>query len=186
MNILSLPNSFIKRMLDVICVFVLALFSLPLSIFDIFVIKRESSGPVFYTQELIGKEERTIKIFKLRTMVENAEQILNNYLSSNPVARQEWDKKHKLRNDPRVTRSGRWIRRFSIDELQELENILKGEKSLVGPRPLPRSHQNKFSEKAQEVRISVTPGLTGLWQVRGRSNKGVRAMEKLETYYVHN
>jgi len=179
-------NSFAKRVIDIIGTFALGLLSLPLWVFTIFAIKRDSSGPAIYTQERIGKGGCVIRIYKFRTMVQEAEQVLDDYLSSNPAAWQEWDQTHKLKNDPRVTRPGKWMRRYSIDELPQLYNVLKGEMSLVGPRPLPCYHHERLSDRGQKLRTAITPGLTGLWQVRGRSNNDLGDMERIDAYYVRN
>ena len=185
-NMLSPANSLLKRMMDIGGALVLGLLSFPIWLLAIISIKRDSRGAAFYTQERIGKAGQTIKIFKFRTMVMNAEEELITYLAQNPAAKKEWEATQKLKNDPRITKPGRWLRKFSIDELPQLINILKGEMSLVGPRPLPQYHIDYLSEKKQEIRSSVYPGLTGMWQVSGRSNNVASQLERLDLYYVFN
>jgi len=183
-NLLNPSSSFFKRVIDVLGALILGLLSLPLVLLTMIAIKRSSDGPIFYTQERIGKDGLTIKILKFRTMIMDAERKLNKYLAENPAAKAEWDLTQKLRNDPRITKPGRWIRQFSLDELPQLINILKGEMSLVGPRPLPKYHFGKLSENGQKTRVSVTPGLTGLWQISGRSDNGIVDLEQLDSYYI--
>ena len=186
-NSLSPTNSFIKRGMDITGALVLALLSFPIWVLTMIVIKLNApKDPIFYTQARVGKDGKMIHILKFRTMVSNAEEKLVEYLAQNSAAKTEWDATQKLKNDPRVTKPGRWIREFSIDELPQLVNILKGEMSLVGPRPLPQYHLDRISKKGQKIRSSVFPGLSGMWQVSGRSNNGISELEKLDTYYISN
>ncbi|NOT06260.1 MAG: exopolysaccharide biosynthesis polyprenyl glycosylphosphotransferase [Anaerolineales bacterium] len=185
-NHLSPASSIIKRGMDIFgSLFGMLLFA-PFIGLVALMIKLDSSGPVLYTQARIGKDGKMINIYKFRSMVLNAEQALESHLKANPHLRCEWDQKQKLCHDPRVTRVGKWLRKFSIDEVPQLINIFKGEISLVGPRPLPLYHHQLLSAAANSLRNSVIPGLTGMWQVSGRSDVGVREMERLDSYYVHN
>ncbi len=180
-------NRFIKRLIDYVVGIPLFLAALPLIGFWGLWIRIVSKGPVFYIQERIGYRGRTIRIFKLRTMYPDAEKRLTEYLAQNPEARSEWERYCKLKNDPRVLPGiGRFLRRTSLDELPQLWNVLKGEMSLVGPRPFPRYHLEKFSVDFQQLRLSVLPGLTGLWQVTARSDGDLQVQESLDTYYIRN
>ena len=125
-------------------------------------------------------------MYKFRTMYHDADRTLEEYVHSHPEARREWEANQKLVDDPRVTRAGRFLRRFSIDELPQLLNVLKGEMSLVGPRPLPDQHYRLLSENLRNLRPTLRPGLTGLWQVSGRSASGTQGMEFWDSYYAHN
>jgi lipopolysaccharide/colanic/teichoic acid biosynthesis glycosyltransferase len=126
------------------------------------------------------------KAYKLRTMVPHADQVLEAALKTDPDLRREWDEKCKLRNDPRITPVGRFIRATSLDELPQLVNVLRGEMSWIGPRPLPLYHHEQLPEQVRDLRERVLPGITGLWQVSGRSEVGTTGMEKWDPYYVRN
>src|SRR5262249_4842535 len=145
------------------------------------VVKIDSSGPVFFRQVRVGRNGKPFEIWKFRTMVADAESQLDAL-----VARNEADGPiFKIRDDPRVTRSGKLLRRVSIDELPQLVNVLRGEMSIVGPRPaLPREATNWTPLLRQRLRVK--PGLTGMWQVNGRSNAMAGAYERLDLYYVDN
>lgn len=193
---LSPPSSIFKRGMDIFgSIFGVLLLSPFLVIISI-LIKLDSPGPVIYSQERItidrrqkkrpGKHQHKVYIYKFRTMHLNAEQALAEYLAKNPEAQLEWEQNQKLYNDPRITRVGKWLRKFSIDEIPQVINVLKGEMSLVGPRPLPSYHHELLSSDGNKVRDSVRPGLTGLWQISGRSHVGTIEMERLDSFYVHN
>lgn len=147
-------------------------------------IKLDSPGPVLYTQERIGKNLKPFQLFKFRTMVENSEEILAELLKE-PKNLQEWEEFHKLENDPRITRVGKFIRKFSLDELPQFINILRGEMSLIGPRPLVQSEIDQMGDTARLV-FTVNPGLTGWWQVNGRNNLSFNERAQLDLYYVFN
>lgn len=140
----------------------------------------------FFMQERIGKNNRVFRPVKFRTMVRNADQVLTQTLAADEALRKEWEQHCKLRNDPRVTRLGKILRRTSLDELPQLFNVLAGQMALVGPRPLPDYHHKQLAESARAPRARVRPGMTGLWQVSGRSESGTAGMEKWDTYYVRN
>jgi len=116
----------------------------------------------------------------------HAEAVLEAQIQNNPEVREEWLRDRKLKRDPRITPFGRTLRRMSLDELPQLFNVLKGDMALVGPRPLPDYHHNEIPPSVRVLREQVSPGVTGLWQVSGRSDAGTRGMEKLDTYYVRN
>jgi len=138
-------------------------------------------------QEREGLRGRRIRVWKIRTMVPNAEAVLDRYLAENEDATAEWASHMKLRNDPRVVPGvGRLLRRLSIDEFPQLWNVLKGEMSLVGPRPFPHYHLEQFPEDFRNLRRQVIPGMTGLWQITCRSEGDLREQEQTDSYYIRN
>lgn len=148
-------------------------------------IKLDSPGPVLYQQERVGKDFKKFRVYKFRTMVQDADTALARLLASDPQANAEWEKFHKLTNDVRITRAGRWIRRLSLDELPQFINILRGEMSLIGPRPLVQAEIDELGESASLI-LRVRPGLTGWWQVMGRNNLSFEDRTKMDIYYVSN
>lgn len=142
-------------------------------------------SPIF-AQERIGLDGERFRTLKFRTMVPNAEAVLHHHLQEDAALLQEWETHYKLKNDPRITRIGKLLRRFSLDELPQLINVLRGEMSLVGPRPLPRYHHDELPLRVRELRERVRPGLTGIWQISGRSDSGTAGMERWDPYYVRN
>jgi Undecaprenyl-phosphate galactose phosphotransferase WbaP len=139
-----------------------------------------------YAQERIGYNNRRFKAYKLRTMVPDAEQVLLRKLARDPELKAEWEQHYKLKKDPRITWVGRLLRTTSLDELPQLWCVLTGRMALVGPRPLPDYHHTELQLRTQRLRIRVLPGITGLWQVSGRSDSGTVGMDKWDTYYVTN
>jgi exopolysaccharide biosynthesis polyprenyl glycosylphosphotransferase len=177
-----LARKFVKRCFDVIGAGVLLLLSLPTLAIAGALIWREDRGPIFFKQHRIGLYGASFRIFKLRTMAINAEAKLPVLLPKNEMADGVL---FKLREDPRVTRVGRFLRRWSIDELPQLVNVVRGSMSLVGPRPHLPSEVAKFEEHAHR-RFLVKPGITGPWQVSGRSNLNWEEAVKLDLHYVEN
>ena len=169
-----------KRTLDVAVAALLCLFLLPLLLFVVIAITLSSPGPVFFLQDRIGLNKRRFKIFKFRTMVPDAERLMADLEGQNEVAGPVF----KMKNDPRVTPIGRWLRRTSIDELPQLLNVLKGDMSLVGPRPLPVRDYEGFNEDWQRRRFSIKPGITCLWQVNGRSGISFDQWMLLDLQYL--
>jgi lipopolysaccharide/colanic/teichoic acid biosynthesis glycosyltransferase len=150
-------------------------------------VKIISPGPAFFCQEREGQHGKRIKVWKLRTMYPNAEAKLEEFLEQHPTEQAAWTEYYKLKQDPRVLPGLGWLlRRYSLDELPQLWNVLRGEMSLVGPRPFPYYHLNSFSPAFRDLRASVLPGITGLWQVSGRSDGNVNIQELEDTYYIRN
>ncbi len=185
-NLMNPSARFLKRATDVVLILATAPFWLPLCALLAALIWLEDGASPFFTQERVGRDSRLFRTWKFRTMLPDAEQVLLQKLSEDEALRQEWETTYKLRIDPRVTRIGRFLRRFSLDELPQLWNVLQGEMSLVGPRPLPRYHHNDLADRVRELRERVRPGMTGLWQVSGRSDAGTEGMEQWDPYYVRN
>ncbi|TAL25370.1 MAG: undecaprenyl-phosphate galactose phosphotransferase WbaP, partial [Nitrospirae bacterium] len=149
-------------------------------------IRLDSKGPVIFLQDRVGKKGKNFKCYKFRTMYKDAGKRLQELLESNEEARMEWEKFWKLKDDPRVTRIGRFLRKTSLDELPQLFNVFKGDMSLVGPRPVTQDEIDKYYKDAAELCFSVTPGITGLWQVSGRSNTSYEYRIALDSWYVRN
>lgn len=186
-NLLDGYNRAIKRVIDILVSSVCLIFAAPIIACAAMLIKWKSPGPAFYTQNREGKDGKVIPILKLRSMRTNAEEWLVSYLNSNQDAALEWSRFQKLKNDPRVIPViGGLIRKTSIDELPQLWNVFKGQMSLVGPRPFPAYHNTKFDPDFRELRLQVTPGLTGLWQVGARSNGDLKVQETMDAYYIRN
>jgi Undecaprenyl-phosphate galactose phosphotransferase WbaP len=173
----------LKRVLDVVGASVLLLLCLPL-LAAIALALRIEGGPVLYAQWRIGRHGRPFRCWKFRTMLPDAEARLAQLLAQNTLAREEWARDQKLRDDPRVTRLGQVLRRSSLDELPQLWNVLRGEMSLVGPRPMLEDQQARYGA-ALATCLSVRPGLTGLWQVSGRNQTTFAERVELDLAYVH-
>jgi undecaprenyl-phosphate galactose phosphotransferase len=184
-NLMKKSNRFAKSVFEVLAVLVLAPAWVPLFLILSLAVKGTSSGPVFYRQQRIGRNGKPFWCYKFRTMVADAESFLDRHFSENPTAQSEWEADRKLRDDPRITTVGRILRRSSLDELPQIINILRGEMSLVGPRPIVKEEITRY-EKNFRYYISVCPGLTGLWQVSGRNDVGYAQRVMLDTFYVRN
>ncbi len=177
----------IKRTIDIVLGSVVAVLALPLVLLAAVAVKLSSRGPVFYRQEREGLYGRWIHVTKLRTMYVDAEERLEKHLEANPAAREEWTQRVKLERDPRVVPVvGTFLRRFSIDELPQLLSVLRGEMSLVGPRPFPDYHLDRMPAEFRQIRRQVRPGLTGLWQVMARTGGGLDDQVLHDEYYVRN
>ena len=178
-------NVAIKRFLDLFLVSVGGLVILPFLLLIALAVKISSPGPVLYGHKRLGLNGKQFKAYKFRSMVIDAEKKLESVLDSDPKLREEWDATHKLKDDPRVTKIGKLLRRTSFDEFPQLINILKGEMSLVGPRPVTEGELEKYGENARRV-LAVTPGLTGLWQVSGRSDTDYAKRVSYDLYYIQS
>ena len=146
---------------------------------------RKSGGPVLFAHERIGRHGQLFKCYKFRTMTTDASTVLARLLAESPEAREEWERDYKLKNDPRITPIGRWLRQTSFDELPQLLNVIKGEMSLVGPRPVVKDELRRYGED-QLYYTQVRPGLTGLWQISGRNDVDYGRRISLDTWYVRN
>jgi exopolysaccharide biosynthesis polyprenyl glycosylphosphotransferase len=171
-----------KRVIDVVGSAVLLVALAPLFAVVAWLIRKDSPGPVFFTQERIGFNKRPFRLIKFRTMVEGADHQQSTLEHLNEAAGPVF----KIKSDPRVTRVGKFLRRFSIDELPQLVNVLKGDMSLVGPRPLPLRDFDRFDTQWHKRRLSVKPGMTCLWQVNGRSNITFDHWVQMDLEYIDN
>ncbi|MDR3191667.1 MAG: undecaprenyl-phosphate galactose phosphotransferase WbaP [Treponema sp.] len=178
-------NLAIKRLLDLSIVFVGGLVILPLLLIIALLIKLSSPGPVLYSHRRLGKNGKHFNAYKFRSMINDSQAALDKLLSQSPQVRAEWEANHKLKDDPRVTPIGKFLRRTSFDEFPQLINILKGEMSLVGPRPIVDSEVKKYGKDFDRI-FSVKPGLTGLWQVSGRSDTDYAERVAFDTYYLQS
>ena len=172
------------RSLDVVVCMALILLLAPLLTTIVVCIWAQDGGTPIFLHERIGKNGRSFRCIKFRTMVRDSAATLAAYLESNPAARAEWDRDHKLRNDPRITAIGRFLRRSSLDELPQLLNVLRGEMSVVGPRPIVAEEVCRFGRRIDSY-YSVRPGITGLWQVSGRNNVCYRRRVAMDAVYAH-
>ena len=186
-NLLAPLSQNVKRALDLILGAAALLLIAPLIIGFGVAVRLISPGPMFFAQTRSGRDGVPFKMWKLRTMRPDAEGMLEKVIAVSPGADMEWDRSMKLRDDPRIIPGiGHFMRRFSIDELPQLWNVLRGEMSLVGPRPLPAYHLIRLDPVAERFRARVRPGITGLWQISGRSDVSVGELEHLDAYYVRN
>ncbi|PXW97071.1 Undecaprenyl-phosphate galactose phosphotransferase WbaP [Sphaerotilus hippei] len=175
---------FFKRTFDVVGVLaILALFA-PLMIAVALAVRLTTGKQIIYGHTRLGRGGREFKCYKFRSMVTNSEQVLKELLATDPAARAEWDRDFKLKNDPRITKVGRFIRKTSLDELPQLWNVLVGDMSIVGPRPVVRTEFDRYYGAAREHYLSVPPGLTGLWQVSGRNDLDYDQRVALDRQYV--
>jgi Undecaprenyl-phosphate galactose phosphotransferase WbaP len=184
-NLTKPGNLFLKRLIDVVLCAIAAVPVIPLTIFVAAAIRLSSPGPVFYGHLRSGKNGRMFKTWKFRTMVLDAEARLQAILAADPAAKAEWEADRKLTRDPRVTKVGAFLRKTSLDEVPQILNILVGQMSFVGPRPVTESELSKYGKRAAYI-LSVKPGLSGMWQISGRSDTGYEERVMLDSYYFQN
>ena len=174
----------LKRAFDLgSVVVILALFGW-LMVFIAIAVRLSGGSKVIYGHTRVGRNGRLFQCLKFRSMVSNADEVLRNLLAADPDARAQWDRDFKLKDDPRITRIGRFIRKTSLDELPQLWNVVKGEMSIVGPRPVVQAEFDQYYGGAREHYLSVPPGLTGLWQVSGRNDLDYAQRVELDKAYV--
>ena len=179
-------NKIIKRMMDIIGGVLGTLILIPLTV-TIYIANLivNDKGPIFYAQKRIGKDGKVFTMYKYRSMVVDADKKLNKYLKENEEARREYKKYKKLKEDPRITKVGNFLRKTSLDEFPQFINVLKGEMSLVGPRPYLRREKKDMGENYKTI-TSVKPGITGYWQVNGRSQKDFKERTSMDGAYVQD
>ena len=184
-RIIEKTEAYIKRGVDIVGALVglIALIPITIGIWIANIIAKDN-GPIFYNTERIGKDGKTFKMYKFRSMVVGADEKLKEYLSQNPEAKKEYKKYKKLKHDPRITKVGEFIRKTSLDEFPQFINVLKGEMSLVGPRPyLPREKEEM--ENHYSIIVKCKPGVTGFWQINGRSNTTFNERLLMDTEYSY-
>lgn len=184
-SLLDSNHLLLKSMIDRVIGFMLLILLSPILVFISILLVVENQGGVIYSQSRIGQDGKTIKIYKFRSMIKNAESILKNHLNENLDLQEEYEKYRKLANDPRVTRLGKILRKFSIDELPQLYNVLMGELSLVGPRAYLLSEYESIKTNYRVI-TKVKPGLTGWWQINGRNEKTFQQRQNFDLYYIQN
>jgi Undecaprenyl-phosphate galactose phosphotransferase WbaP len=175
----------LKRIFDLSLAIVLGVVIVPLLALIAVLIRTTSPGPVFYSQERIGWHGRRFRAWKFRSMRRDADEVLQQYLAEHPELLAEWQANHKLKHDPRITWVGRWLRLTSLDELPQIWNVLCGEMSLIGPRPIVEAEIEKYGHQYEHY-IQVVPGITGLWQISGRNNTTYDERVNYDAYYVRN
>jgi Undecaprenyl-phosphate galactose phosphotransferase WbaP len=178
-------NLAIKRLLDIAMVSIGGLILLPFLLIIALLVKLSSAGPVLYNHERLGLNGKVFKAHKFRSMALDADKQLEDLLAKDPKLREEWESGQKLKNDPRITKIGKFLRHTSFDEFPQLINILKGEMSFVGPRPIVEDEIKKYGENFKRI-FSVKPGLTGLWQISGRSDTNYMERVSYDTYYLQS
>jgi len=174
-----------KRCMDLVASICGGIVALPLLLYLAVAVQMSSRGPIVFAHERIGINGRKFKAWKFRTMFQNANLVLEQYLEEHPELREEWERDHKLKSDPRVTKIGRFLRKTSLDELPQLWNVIRGDMSLVGPRPIVDAEVVKYGQY-YGLYTMVKPGITGLWQVSGRNNTTYEERVQFDAYYVRN
>ncbi len=184
-NLLKIENIIFKEAMDKIFTILLLPFFILFHIVISYLIKRDSKGEVIFVQDRVGKDNKPFKCYKYRSMYENSDRILKEYLKENPEEVEYYKKYHKYKNDPRITRVGKFLRLSSLDELPQIINILKGEMNLIGPRPYMPEEINDLKSDFELI-TRVKPGISGLWQVSGRNNLSFSDRIKIDAWYIQN
>ena len=175
----------IKTIFDLFFALIFLVVGSPIFISIALLVKLSSRGPIFFLQKRVGKNKKTFNCIKFRTMHPEAEDILENLIVNNEALRKEFEETHKLKNDPRITNIGKFLRKTSLDEIPQILNVIKMEMSIVGPRPIVKKEILKYGKSYKKV-ISIKPGITGLWQVSGRNNLSYKRRVILDCLYVDN
>lgn len=184
-NLAQVENRVFKLMFDGVCSLVGIIVVMPLFVILSMAIYLDSPGPVIFSHRRVGQKGAMFPCYKFRTMVENSQEILEEYLATHPAAREEWARDFKLKDDPRVTRIGRFLRTTSLDELPQIFNVIKGEMSLVGPRPIVQAEVERYGDYISDYYL-VRPGITGMWQVNGRNDIDYPERVQMDSWYVRN
>jgi len=184
-NLAQRRNRLFKRIFDITATVIGGLLILPVIAIVAILIYLDSPGPIVFGHKRVGQGGKEFPCYKFRSMVPNAQEALEIYLKENPEAREEWERDFKLKDDPRVTKIGKFLRKTSLDELPQLWNVLIGDMSLVGPRPIVRAEVEKYGEYINDFYL-VPPGITGVWQVSGRSDTTYEERVLMDSWYVHN
>lgn len=178
----DVPYKIVKRTADVMLSSIAMVALLPVFAVIALAIKLESKGPVFFKHTRIGKDGKIIKLYKFRSMVDNAEDLIKKFT---PEQMKEYQENYKLKDDPRITKVGKFLRKTSLDELPQLINIIKGDLSIIGPRPVVSEELKKYGVNTEKF-LSVTPGLTGYWAANGRSCINYEQRMQMELFYIDN
>lgn len=176
------PSDFLKRLMDLCIAVPMAIITFPGLLAVAYLIRRDDPGPALFIQERRGRNGELFRCWKFRTMIMDADQKLQDVLASDPELQRQWDEKQKLENDPRVTRLGAFLRKSSIDELPQLYNIIRGEMSIVGPRPITPGEAERYGNMIGHY-DEVRPGVVGLWQISGRSDTSYVKRVELDVTY---
>lgn len=184
-KLLDPRRQIVKRIMELCLITFLLPLLIPLCVLVALSVKLSSPGPVFFRHKRIGFAGKDIDVWKFRTMVSDADAVLQDYFARNPELMSEWEANHKLVCDPRITPIGRFLRKASLDELPQLWNVVRGDLSLVGPRPIVWDEVEKYKDGFSLYK-KVRPGLTGLWQISGRSDTSYEERIRLDSYYVRN
>ena len=170
----------VKRVFDLVISTIGLIILSPIFLILAIIVKLDSKGPVFFAHTRYGKNGKKFKMYKFRTMYENAQDMINDFT---PEQMKEWKENFKLQDDPRITKVGKFLRKTSLDELPQIVNIIKGDLSIIGPRPVIEEELEKYGENKEKF-LSVTPGLTGYWQANGRSSTTYEQRMEMELYYI--
>ena len=184
-NLAKRSSRILKRIVDIFVSLFLIILLFPLFLFICITIRLEDNGNIIYKHKRIGRNGKKFRCWKFRTMYVNSDKLLHEFLERSPSAREEWERDFKLKNDPRITNIGKFLRKTSLDELPQLFNVLIGQMSLVGPRPIV-SQELKYYKEDVDYYLMAKPGMTGLWQVSGRNNVDYDTRVYFDAWYVKN
>lgn len=184
-NLASPWNQLLKRIFDIVATICGGILISPILLAIAIWIYHDSPGPVIFKHRRVGKDGKEFNCYKFRSMCTNSQEVLDHLLATDPAAKEEWDREFKLKNDPRITKSGAFLRKTSLDELPQLWNVLKGEMSLVGPRPIVQKEIPRYGVYFKEYAM-VRPGITGIWQTSGRNDVDYPERVQMDNWYVHN